>query len=103
MVNQILSRYLIYLLHSPRIISILLQPLFRVAFYERLVDKHIQYLILGNDVARRKENNSWNSVVLVFHVDLQSRAYEIKTFKWARNKVHREKVNFLILYNSVTK
>ena len=42
-------------------------------------------------------------MVLIFHVDLQNRAYEIKTFKWARNKVHREKVNFLILYISVTK
>jgi len=57
----------------------------------------------GNDVARRNENNSWKSILLIFHVELQNRAYEIKTFKWVRNKVHRVKVNFLILYNSVTK
>ena len=40
-------------------------------------------------------------MVLIFHVDLQNRAYEIKTFKWARNKVHREKVNFLILVYTI--
>jgi len=42
-------------------------------------------------------------MVLIFHIDLQNRAYEIKTFKRARDKAHREKVNFLMLYNSVTK